>query len=121
MKEKLKQLEREKAAEKAKGAMNDKLRERLRQFQKTIVEHKKNETLLTNLLKEAKEKLKAHETQEKSEASDQTVQSKTEGESKKKETIEDVEKAKPDPKKEKPVPSKAEPSIEGQSAAKKSC
>lgn len=119
MKEKLKQLEREKAAEKAKGAMNDKLRERLRQFQKTIVEHKKNETLLTNQLKEAKEKLKAQETQEKSEASDQTVQSKTEGESNKKETIEDVEKTKPDPKKEKPVPSKAEPSSEGQSAAKK--
>eukprot|EP00980_Cylindrotheca_fusiformis_P003330 scaffold746_cov123-Cylindrotheca_fusiformis.AAC.18 len=61
LKEKLAKLENERANEKIQltGAneMNDKLRERLRQYQKTIGDAKKKETLLNTKLNETKAKL----------------------------------------------------------------
>jgi hypothetical protein len=61
LKEKLTKLESERATEKIQltGAneMNDKLRERLRQFQKTMTESKKKEAMLNSQLNEAKTKL----------------------------------------------------------------
>lgn len=66
---KLKKLEQERATEKIQltGAqgMNEKLRERLRQFQKTIVDLKKKDVAVSKELKEAKEQLEKQQTDSK--------------------------------------------------------